>query len=188
MSHCNYHLTSKFISFLSMRNSNLFYQNFISFFRFLENVSRQRNSYAHGDIFPSECHHNQQRLLEKCFGNFENSSTSKYWLQFIFKTLKERENQMEIFLLQILGGIVLGIILQHDFLYYETFRQYYNYHRTYIPFLVEMLLFVLMVTTFLICTFCLLLSCVFSLSTGGLISKTIYVSDQASNEILVVFI
>lgn len=95
---------------------------------------------------------------------------------------------MEIFLLQILGGIVLGIILQHDFLYYETFRQYYNYHRTYIPFLVEMLLFVLMVTTFLICTFCLLLSCVFSLSTGGLISKTIYVSDQASNEILVVFI
>lgn len=96
-SHCNYHLTSKFISFLSKRNSNLFYPNFISFFRFLENVSRQRNSYAHGDIVSSECHHNQQRLLEKCFGNFENSSTSKYWLQFIFKTLKERENQMEFF-------------------------------------------------------------------------------------------
>lgn len=94
---------------------------------------------------------------------------------------------MELFLLQILGGIVLGIILRHDFLYYQTFRQYYNYHRTYIPFQVEILLFVLMVTTFLICTFCLLLSCVFSLSTGGLISKTIYVSDD-SNEILIIFI
>lgn len=33
-----------------------------------------------------------------------------------------------------------------------------------------------MATTFLIGTFCLLVSCLFSLSTGGIISKTIYVS------------
>lgn len=95
---------------------------------------------------------------------------------------------MKLFLLQILGGIVLGIILQHDFLYYQTVGQYHNYRRIYIPFQVEILLFVLMATTFLICTFCLLLSCVFSLSTGGLISKTIYVSDQASDEFPVLFI
>jgi len=31
-----------------------------------------------------------------------------------------------------------------------------------------------MATTFLIGTFCLLVSCLFSLSTGGIISKTIY--------------
>lgn len=187
-SHCNYHLTSKFISFLSKRNSNLFYQNFISFFRFLENVSRQRNSYAHGDIVPSECHHNQQRLLEKCFGNFENSSTSKYWLQFIFKTLKERENQMEFFFCRSLVALFWALSFNMISYIMRLFDNIIICHRTYIPFQVEMLLFVLMVTTFLICTFCLLLSCVFSLSTGGLISKTIYVSDQASNEILVLFI
>lgn len=37
------------------------------------------------------------------------------------------------------------------------------------------LFFLLMATTFLIGTFCLLLSCLISLSTGGIISKTIYV-------------
>lgn len=36
--------------------------------------------------------------------------------------------------------------------------------------------FLLMVTAFLIGTFCLLASCLVSLSTGGIISKTIYVS------------
>ncbi|XP_037919492.1 uncharacterized protein LOC119656890 isoform X2 [Hermetia illucens] len=34
--------------------------------------------------------------------------------------------------------------------------------------------FLLMVVTFMIATFCLLISCLFSLSTGGIISKTIY--------------
>lgn len=38
------------------------------------------------------------------------------------------------------------------------------------------LFFLLMTTTFLIGTFCLLLSCLVSWSTGGIISKTIYVS------------
>uniref|UniRef100_A0A0A1WIW8 Uncharacterized protein C3D6.13c n=1 Tax=Zeugodacus cucurbitae TaxID=28588 RepID=A0A0A1WIW8_ZEUCU len=38
--------------------------------------------------------------------------------------------------------------------------------------------FFLMSTTFLIGTFCLLLSCLTSLSTGGIIAKTIYVSEM----------
>lgn len=38
------------------------------------------------------------------------------------------------------------------------------------------LFFLLMAVTFMICTFCLLASCLVSWSTGGLISKTMFVS------------
>lgn len=40
------------------------------------------------------------------------------------------------------------------------------------------LFFLLMAVAFLIGTFCLLLSCLISLSTGGIISKTIYVRNN----------
>lgn len=63
--------------------------------------------------------------------------------------------------LQIIGAVCLGLILsKYD--HYAGFSLY----------------FLLMVTTFLIGTFCLLISCLFSLSTGGIISKTIYVKAE----------
>lgn len=61
----------------------------------------------------------------------------------------------------IVGAVCVGII-----------GHYYNHHYLYGSF---DLFFLLMATTFLIGTFCLLVSCLISLSTGGIISKTIYV-------------
>lgn len=63
--------------------------------------------------------------------------------------------------LQILGAVCVGLV-----------AWYYSNRYDYVP----SLFFLLMATTFLIGTFCLLVSCLFSLSTGGIISKTIYVS------------
>jgi len=60
----------------------------------------------------------------------------------------------------IIGAVCVGIVL-----WYSDRR--YSYA-------VPDLFFLLMATTFLIGTFCLLVSCLFSLSTGGIISKTIY--------------
>jgi len=59
----------------------------------------------------------------------------------------------------ILGAVCVGLV-----------AWYYNNRYDYTP----TLFFLLMATTFLIGTFCLLVSCLFSLSTGGIISKTIY--------------
>lgn len=54
---------------------------------------------------------------------------------------------------------------------------FYNYYNIYpYPYSkIATLFMLLMATTFFICTLILLLSCIFSLSTGGLISKTLYV-------------
>lgn len=60
----------------------------------------------------------------------------------------------------ILGAVCVGL----------TAWYYDNGHYDYTP----SLFFLLMTTTFLVGTFCLLVSCLFSLSTGGIISKTIY--------------
>lgn len=59
----------------------------------------------------------------------------------------------------ILGAVCVGLT-----------AWYYNNRYEY----TQTLFFLLMATTFLIGTFCLLVSCLFSLSTGGIISKTIY--------------
>ncbi|XP_037028954.1 uncharacterized protein LOC119069154 [Bradysia coprophila] len=59
----------------------------------------------------------------------------------------------------ILGAVCVGLA-----------SWYYNNRYDYTP----SLFFLLMATTFLVGTFCLLVSCLFSLSTGGIISKTIY--------------
>jgi len=59
----------------------------------------------------------------------------------------------------ILGAVCVGLVAW----YYSNRYEY-----------VQSLFFLLMATTFLIGTFCLLVSCLFSLSTGGIISKTIY--------------
>ncbi|XP_055302342.1 uncharacterized protein LOC129568454 isoform X2 [Sitodiplosis mosellana] len=61
----------------------------------------------------------------------------------------------------IVGAVCVGIIA-------------YHYNRNYHTYGLPDLFFLLMATTFLIGTFCLLVSCLFSLSTGGIISKTIY--------------
>jgi len=60
----------------------------------------------------------------------------------------------------IIGAVCVGIVA-------------YHYDRRY-SYAVPDLFFLLMATAFLIGTFCLLVSCLFSLSTGGIISKTIY--------------
>lgn len=62
--------------------------------------------------------------------------------------------------MQIIGAVCVGMVAW----YYAQ----YNYPHP------ELLFFLLMCTSFLIGTFCLLVSCLFSLSTGGIISKTIY--------------
>lgn len=65
--------------------------------------------------------------------------------------------------IQLLGGASVGLVA-----WYYVDRQYYDTNAE--------LFFLLMATSFLVGTFCLLASCLFSLSTGGIISKTIYVS------------
>lgn len=79
------------------------------------------------------------------------------------------------FPLQIIGAACVGIMA-------------YNFHNGYVYGGTEALFFLLMATSFLIGTFCLLISCLFSLSTGGIISKTIYVSFTHKIAIVAVFL
>ncbi|XP_031629413.1 uncharacterized protein LOC116344800 isoform X1 [Contarinia nasturtii] len=77
----------------------------------------------------------------------------------------------------ILGGVVIGLLLKNFYDY-----PYYNFHNNhpYIPHygynvhVTEVLLVLVLAVVFFILSACLLLSCIFSLSTGGLISKTLY--------------
>ncbi|CAD7089940.1 unnamed protein product [Hermetia illucens] len=62
--------------------------------------------------------------------------------------------------------MILGIVCTGIVAYYSS----HSYIRQATP----ELFFLLMVVTFMIATFCLLASCLISLSTGGIISKTIY--------------
>lgn len=73
--------------------------------------------------------------------------------------------------IQIIGAVCVGLVA-HYYTNYSNYRGYYGYTAE--------LFFLLMATSFLIGTFCLLVSCLFSLSTGGIISKTIYVSETLS--------
>jgi len=64
----------------------------------------------------------------------------------------------------LIGGVVVGIL-----------GYYYNRGSTFINYNTSANLFLLLIaTSFLIGTFCLLLSCLTSLGTGGIIAKTIY--------------
>ncbi|KAH8317067.1 hypothetical protein KR074_005286 [Drosophila pseudoananassae] len=63
----------------------------------------------------------------------------------------------------IIGAAVVGILAYN----YEDYRRNFNHQQDLFHFL--------MATTFMIGTFCLLLACLTSLSTGGIIAKTIYV-------------
>lgn len=81
----------------------------------------------------------------------------RYFLPVILKWAAQKKNSP-----QIIGAICVGIVAY----YYD--RRYYHF--------IPDLFFLLMATAFLIGTFCLLVSCLFSLSTGGIISKTIYVT------------
>lgn len=74
-------------------------------------------------------------------------------------------------LLQLLLGIANVGILSY---YYSSSHLYYGGGSE--------LYFFLMAVTFMIGTFILLLSCLVSLSTGGIISKTIYVSFSIYNK------
>jgi len=68
-----------------------------------------------------------------------------------------------------LGELILGIVTVGIVAYYYTNNYNVNFHGDLCD-----LFFFLMTTTFMICTFCLLLSCLVSWSTGGLISKTMF--------------
>ncbi|XP_055302339.1 uncharacterized protein LOC129568454 isoform X1 [Sitodiplosis mosellana] len=77
----------------------------------------------------------------------------------------------------ILGGVAVGLLLKNfDDYPYFTYRNGIQYYQNYpnFPHLVPVLLLLLAATVFSILTAILLLSCIFSLSTGGLISKTLY--------------
>lgn len=84
---------------------------------------------------------------------------------------------------QILGGAVIALILNNGEYFRSRYDQiYYAYGCHYFSYSCKAMLFMLlMATTFFICTFILLLSCIFSFSTGGLISKTLYVSTLQHN-------
>ncbi|XP_030378736.1 uncharacterized protein LOC115627250 [Scaptodrosophila lebanonensis] len=62
----------------------------------------------------------------------------------------------------LVGAAIVGLMAYNFRDYYHTFRGQQD------------LFHYLMATTFMIGTFCLLLSCLTSLSTGGIIAKTIY--------------
>ncbi|KAH8238418.1 hypothetical protein KR032_006537 [Drosophila birchii] len=64
---------------------------------------------------------------------------------------------------QIIGAAIVGILAYN----YQGYRHYYSSGQ-------QDLFHYLMATTFMIGTFCLLLACLTSLSTGGIIAKTIY--------------
>ncbi|EDW82848.1 uncharacterized protein [Drosophila tropicalis] len=63
----------------------------------------------------------------------------------------------------VIGAAIVGILA---FNYDDYYRYYSTGHQDLFHFL--------MATTFMIGTFCLLLACLTSLSTGGIIAKTIY--------------
>ncbi|XP_053696780.1 uncharacterized protein LOC128744049 [Sabethes cyaneus] len=63
----------------------------------------------------------------------------------------------------IIGAVIVGLVAWH-------LRRYHSVYASGNP----ELFFLLMAVSFLIGTFCLLVSCLVSLSTGGIISKTIY--------------
>ncbi|KAH8303177.1 uncharacterized protein [Drosophila kikkawai] len=63
----------------------------------------------------------------------------------------------------IIGAAIVGILAYN----YQGYRHYYSSGQ-------QDLFHYLMATTFMIGTFCLLLACLTSLSTGGIIAKTIY--------------
>lgn len=147
-----------------------------------QNVTRQCNCYTHGDNISPECHLPQCRIPEKCFRTFEIRPFGKIELfskcSWTFLcTIKAYH-----FLQQILGGIVIGLILFHQDEWqgireWQRTNPYYYYNNDNYHYSPTTILFMLaMAVTFFICTFILLLSCIFSLSTGGLISKTLYVS------------
>lgn len=127
----------------------------------LENVALS-NDHPNSDVVQHNIHINPKHRLPEdwsrpsetgTIGNYKNAEQTK-----IAKSIKII---IIIFPLKIIGAICVGIIAW----YYN--RRYYD---------VPDLFFLLMATTFLIGTFCLLVSCLFSLSTGGIISKTIYVT------------
>lgn len=118
--------------------------------------------------------HHQYRLLVNTTRNFETLAIRKYhFLPFHFQSRPIFPINVFVFVFvsgrcvsesQILGIICVVLVTIN-----------FNEHgRT--PW--TELFFYLMVTTFLICTTILLVSCLFSWSTGGIISKTIYVSNR----------
>ncbi|KAH8274448.1 hypothetical protein KR026_007820 [Drosophila bipectinata] len=77
----------------------------------------------------------------------------------------------------IIGAAIVGILAYN----YEDYRRYFNHQQDLFHFL--------MATTFMIGTFCLLLACLTSLSTGGIIAKTIYVrSSRQLNETVLTYV
>lgn len=75
---------------------------------------------------------------------------------------------------QILGIVVVGLVGY----YFDRYRNYVGTPEVF---------FLLMAVTFLIGTFLLLLSCLISISTASIISKTVYVSIAFNTNVIVQF-
>ncbi|CAD7089939.1 unnamed protein product [Hermetia illucens] len=78
----------------------------------------------------------------------------------------KRTNLYEPFMAASIMGLLLGAVC--------TGITFWYLNSDYVSISSPEFFFLLMVVTFMIATFCLLISCLFSLSTGGIISKTIY--------------
>lgn len=125
-----------------------------------QNVTHSENYYNHNHQL--ECVGLEYWLFENYSWPFEAWSIGIKLEIYISSYTIEQLSCKIMFWIQILGAIAVGILAYyyHNHLYYHAASD---------------LFFLLMSVAFVICTFCLLLACVVSWSTGGLISKTMFV-------------
>lgn len=137
------------------------------------------NNYTHHNIIQFIIGHNfEHRLFENIawivkigsIGNYKTADKNftPNFLE-LYSCYKYENHFSKI--IQIIGAVCVALVVH----YHNKYNL--HYYNGYFAF---ELFFLLMATTFLIGTFCLLISCLFSLSTGGIISKTIYVSEIMS--------
>lgn len=93
-------------------------------------------------------------------------SNSKLAFLCLLLNMKPTRNYKVCHYIQLIGAVMVGI--------FGYFHRYGFANHWYVE-AAELFCF-LMATTFMIGTFCLLLSCLVSLNTGAIISKTIFVS------------
>lgn len=114
--------------------------------------------------------HNNNQF--KCIRSKYRLPKNNSWITKIMPSGKKKQKKLNLtikkeakfnLMKQVLGIISVGLVA-----YY--FQSYYHSQGTAVIF------FYLMAVAFLICSTCLLLACIVSWSTGGLISKTMFVS------------
>lgn len=131
----------------------------VNLFTYFQHESRGHN-HSHPTLYNLEHYHlsayPEHRILEDASRTFEVGSagnTRRHFGEFTFSHYN--------FYIQIIGGICVFCV-GWNILNYQSYLSNTT------------LFFLCMAVSFFIGTFCLLLSCLVSLSTGGIISKTIY--------------